>query len=246
MATDLHQLLFAKQDELIAKLAGSRAVIDHAGEKGEATELDWRPAIQSFLPERYQVSKASVIDADGEASHVIDAVIHDRHYCPLFFEYGGSRFIPAESVYAVFEIKQELNKEYVEYAAEKAASVRRLRRTSTGIIDRGTQKGPRELFRIVAGVLTLESGWSPALGDPFVQALGAASEDGRLDLGCALRNGAFEARYGEDGPVELTTSAPEGALMFFFLRLFARLQALGTVSAIDLAEYGRSLEAQQE
>lgn len=84
MATDLHQLLVAKQDELIAKLAGSRAVIDHAGEKGEATELDWRPAMQSFLPERYQVSKASVIDADGRSSDVIDAVIHDRHYCPSF------------------------------------------------------------------------------------------------------------------------------------------------------------------
>lgn len=135
---------------------------------------------------------------------------------------------------------------HVEYAAEKAASVRRLRRTSTGIIDRGAQKGPRELFRIVAGVLTLESGWSPALGEALNDALAASAEDGRLDLGCALRDGAFEAGYRDGGAVELATSEPAGALMFFLLRLFARLQALGTVSAIDLAEYGRSLEAHHE
>lgn len=246
MATDLHQLLLAKQDELIAKLAGSRAVIEHPGEKGEATELDWRPAIQSFLPERYQVSKASVIDADGNASDVIDVVIHDRHYCPLFFEYGGSRFIPAESVYAVFEIKQDLNKGHVEYAAAKAESVRRLRRTSSQIVERGEQREPRPLFRIFAGLLTLESGWNPPLGQPLTEALAGTSEDGRLDLGCALRNGAFEASYDEDGTVHLATSEPGAALMFFFLRLFARLQGLGTVSAIDLAEYGRALESTQQ
>ncbi len=31
--------------------------------------------------------------------------------------------------------------------------------------------------------------------------------------------------------------------MFSLLRLFGALQALGTVPAIDLTEYGRSLEA---
>jgi hypothetical protein len=31
--------------------------------------------------------------------------------------------------------------------------------------------------------------------------------------------------------------------MFFLMHLFGRLQALGTVPAIDLTAYGRSLEA---
>lgn len=243
MPTDLHRILLAKQDDLIARLAGSRAIIDHPGEKGEATELDWRSTIQSFLPERYQVSKASVIDADGRSSDVIDVVIHDRHYCPLFFEYGGSRYIPAESVYAIFEIKQELNKRHIEYAADKAESVRSLRRTSAQIVERGHQKAPRPLFRVLSGILTLESGWSSSLGHPLTEALVATTDSGRLDLGCALRDGAFEAAYGDDGTVQLGTSEPGAALMFFFLRLFARLQGLGTVSAIDLAEYGRVLEA---
>lgn len=243
MPADLHQILLAKQDDLISRLAGSRAIIDHPGEKGEATELDWRSTIQSFLPERYQVSKASVIDADGRSSDVIDVVIHDRHYCPLFFEYGGNRYIPAESVYAVLEIKQELNKGHIEYAADKAESVRSLRRTSAQIVERGQRRQPRPLFRILSGVLTLESGWSSPLGDPLAEALTAATDSARIDLGCALRDGAFEAVYGDDGTVQLVTSEPDAALMFFFLRLFARLQGLGTVSAIDLADYGRVLEA---
>lgn len=238
----LHRALLAKENELIAKLAGSRELIDHPGEKGDATELEWRPTIGDFLPARYQVTKASVIDADGAKSHVIDAVIHDRHYCPLFFEYGGARYIPAESVYAVFEIKQKLNKENVEYAVEKSESVRRLRRTSTTIVERGVTKEPREDFTILAGLLTFESDWTPALGDSLTQTLGAAPEAGRLDLGCALRKGAFEVNYSDEAGVTMTTSGREGALLFLLLRLFARLQELGTVNAIDLDEYGRSLE----
>jgi hypothetical protein len=43
--------------------------------------------------------------------------------------------------------------------------------------------------------------------------------------------------------VALDLSAPDTALIFFFLRLLERLQGLGTVPAMDLRRYGKVLEA---
>ena len=67
----------------------------------------------------------------------------------------------AESVYAVFEAKQELTADYIRYAGEKAASVRRLHRTS---LSAETIDGPsraKPLHHILAGILTLSAGWKP-------------------------------------------------------------------------------------
>ena len=60
--------------------------------------------------------------------------------------------------------------------------------------------------------------------------------DQRLDLGCALQQGAFEFTSSS-----LQFSLPKQSLIFFFLRLLDRLRAMGNVPAADLAEYGRCL-----
>jgi len=66
---------------------------------------------QSFLPSRYAVTKGFVFDATGKISEQLDVIIYDAHYSPLIFETGaGEKFITAESVYAVFDSKPEINK----------------------------------------------------------------------------------------------------------------------------------------
>jgi hypothetical protein len=75
----------------------------------------------------------------------------------------------------------------------------------------------------------------------LAERLAASPTQGRLDLLCSLRHGSAEATYSEENRVYLDTSAPDAALIFFFLRLLERLQALGTVPAIDLREYGKAL-----
>ena len=105
MPVDLRRLLVGRQEQLATDLRVTRELLEHPGAKGDASEFDWRSAIESFLPNRYRVSKAFIVDSEGEVSDQIDLVIHDRHYCPLFFEQAGQMFIPAESVYAVFDIQ---------------------------------------------------------------------------------------------------------------------------------------------
>lgn len=141
-------------------------------------------------------------------------------------------------MYGVFEIKPALSRETVLYAGAKAASVRRLRRTS---VHAAGLSQPREPIPIVAGLLCLGSYWKPPFGDPLVEALAALDDEQRIDLLCAIEHGAVEVSYDGGWPM-LDVGEAKGSLMFLLLRLFARLQQVGTVAPLDLREYGRPLE----
>ena len=117
---DVHQLFESQQKALLATLQGGREVHSHMETMGTAAELQWRNMLCEFLPKRYSVEKASVIDADGNVSDQFDAVIHDRHFSPTWMVAGGSRYIPAESVYGVVEVKQDLTRAQIGYAIKKA------------------------------------------------------------------------------------------------------------------------------
>ncbi len=237
---DLRAAFIARQQQLLADLGLSRTVADHPGTLGDATELDWAGMLRDVLPQRYGVSKAFVVDANERRSEQLDVVIHDRHFSPLLFEVGGARFIPAEGVYAVFEVKQQINKEQVEYAGKKIASVRGLHRTSVPIPHAGGVYEPRPLPRILGGILTLDSDWSPLFGDPFRRALTARDQGEVLDLVCVLRHGAFEAPDPSQ-PGSLAISDAETSVIFFTLRLLKRLQTMATVPAINFDTYAAAV-----
>lgn len=239
MAIEIRKLFAALRIQLEGKLEAGRQATVHPGEKGEAAELDWRGMLRDHLPWRYKVSKAHVVDSDGNNSDSIDVVVHDRQYSSLIFKLGETVYVPAESVYAVFEVKQELSKENVEYAGAKAASVRKLQRTSVRIPHAGGEYAPKRPFTILAGILCLESSWKPPLGDAFETCLSKLPEEAHLNLGCALRHGAFEFSLSSTSKPQIEKSAPEAALLFFYLRLLKRLQELATVPAVDYLRYGR-------
>jgi hypothetical protein len=230
----------SQQEKMKADLREVRTVQQHPTARGDGTELHWLEMLQKRLPARYRAERAFVIDADGDRSQQIDIVIHDRQFCPVLLDTAGGIHIPAESVYAVLEVKQDLTKGQIEYAGEKIASVRRLRRTSAEFVH-ATGRSRTLPKPILGGILTFESGWSPALGDAFEDALRASPPDERLDLGCALCDGGFEVVYGEAGEPDITRSGAESSLIFFFLRLLHRLQQIATVPAIDYVEYSSLL-----
>ncbi|MCA1701765.1 MAG: hypothetical protein LC808_00220 [Actinobacteria bacterium] len=127
----------------------------------------------------------------------------------------------------------------VRYASEKIASVRGPRRTSAPVPYVEGKYKPKELHRIIGGLLTMDSGWRPPLGESFENALAGFGGDGALDIGCSLRDGAFEV-HGED--VSLTRSETDSPLIFFAVRLLMRLQSMASPPAIEFDEYGRALK----
>ena len=86
-----------------------------------------------YLPKRYAVDSAIVIDSNGKTSDQMDVVIYDPQYTPTLLDQHDHKYIPAEAVYAVMEVKPTVNKGYLDYAGKKAASVRRLNLTSAQI-----------------------------------------------------------------------------------------------------------------
>ena len=237
MPDRLTEILDGLQARLEGELRGNRAAVTHPGARGEASEDDWLRILKDHLPRRYQADRAFVIDANGACSEQIDIVVYDRQYSPFLYNQANQRYVPAESVYGVLEVKQDLSRDHLLYAGEKAASVRRLHRTSARIPHAGGAYDPRPLPRIVAGLVTYQSSWSPAFGVPFRDALGELGPEAQLDVGCALVHGAFEATYRTGHPVDVTVAEGPRSLVQFLMRLLKQLQALATAPAIDYQAY---------
>lgn len=213
-------------------------VIRHPGDQGVVSEDRWLEVFRRYLPNRYQVARGTVIDSFGGQSDSLDVVIFDRHYTPTLLDQENHRFIPAEAVYAVMEAKPEFTKDYLEYAGKKAASVRKLHRTSVAIAHAGGEFKPKAHFEIVSGIIAPKSSWSDGLGTSFQNNLPNANSLERIDCGCALAHGAFDFFDGNT----LRVVPAVGALVYFLFRLLGKLQGFGTVPAIDWTAYASILE----
>lgn len=234
----LAQLLAGLHDDIQQKLETSRKSFGHPDTKGEASERVWLELLTTYLPHRYQVATAHVVDSRGTFSEQIDVVVFDRQYSPFIFQYQGQTIIPAESVYAVFEAKQAINAEHIHYAQQKIASVRRLHRTSLPIPYAKGVYPAKPLIPILGGLLTFESDWSPTLGSALEKALGDTDMLGRLDLGCIAAHGHFS--FDQSGEKYIFVAEGKPATAFLF-KLISELQFNGTVPMIDIQAYAQWL-----
>lgn len=252
------------QTQMEVQLNTNREFILHAPSKGDSLENVWIEWLRKYLPNRYSVDKAFVIDSTGQLSDQLDLVIYDQQYTPFVFSQNGQYYIPAEGVYAVFEVKPDLagnvgKDSYIAYAGKKIESVRALKRTSTNIIDRGKLHPPRPLTKIIGGILTSVCSYTEkkTIEKHLISLQGLAT----IDMGCSVEYGCFNIDY--EGVEDITTqdfterinsyyikrvhkelifSTRENSLVTFFLQLSRYLQqSIGTVAAIDFNAYAKNV-----
>lgn len=237
----LREAFLAKQRHLLAALEVVPEFTSHGTTMGDDSEANWARVLREFLPGRYGVAKGHVMDSRGTTSDQIDLLVYDAQYTPLLAQTSsGDLFVPAEAVYAVFEVKQEMNKTFMDYAGTKIASVRRLHRTSVPIAHAGGVYPPKRPIAILGGLLTTRSGWADLQGEAAVQAVLSLSGDREVNLGCALRAVSFNRPDDPDSVIEY--SEWNTTLLFFLFSLFTRLQGLGTVAAADIGAYMNRLD----
>ena len=256
---DLRELFNGLQTQMLASLNVDRVFIEHPGSKGDATEQRWIDFLRTYLPDRYKVDKAIVIDSTGNVSEQMDIVIYDAIYTPFIFNQDGFMYIPAESVYAVFEVKQDV-KGYIDYAAQKLESVRRLKRTSVEMVNSGRRTSARPLTKILGGILTTTSSYSGT--ETVSKQLKELKGYQTLDLGCLCDTGSFHVDYKETRPDgidqtknefieqvyesrevnEIIFSDKKVSLFTFFLQLVSYLKSIGTVPAIDINAYLNAID----
>ena len=258
---DLSDLFRGMQGQMQSQLSTNRKFIHHPGSKGDALENAWIEWLQNYLPNRYSVDKAIVIDYQGNTSDQIDIVIYDNWFTPFIFNQNGFKYIPAEGVYAVFEVKPDIQGNvgkisYIKYAGQKIASVRKLDRTSTSMINSGKKVSARPLTKIIGGILTTTN--SSKKNNTIEKHIKSLTDLEGIDLGCIVDYGSFFVQYqGEEDTNEetdfkkrihdyyhnrtfqsLVFSQPENSLITFFMQLTRYLQqAIGTIPAIDLQAY---------
>lgn len=246
----LSTLYAGMQQEMLQNLQTGVLPLVHPGTKGDNTEANWIKWFRAYLPERYKVDKAIIIDSTGKESDQMDLVIYDAQYSYLVFKQGDTILIPAESVYAVFEVKQELNKGYIEYAGEKARSVRTLLRTSSPIKHAGGEYAPKPLHEILAGILTTKSSWAPPIASHVAKYVLERGHEDHLDFVCSISDNTFVIdhntfvnQYDATQKPSIRFCEKDESLVFLLLNLLRRLQDIGTVPAIDFSKYAEGIKS---
>lgn len=266
---DLKQLFNGLQKQMSAQLSTNREFIEHPGSKGDALENAWIEWLRKYLPNRYSVDKAIIIDHEGSTSQQIDLVIYDNWFTPFIFNQNGFYYIPAEGVYAIFEVKPDISghsngKSNIEYAGEKIESVRKLKRTSTSMINSGVMTPPRPFTKILGGILTSTKSGEKGNNETINKHLRQLNGLNTIDIGCIADYGSFYVDYEGEENIDLkkntefekryidyynnrifktvSFSKPENSLVTFFMQLTRYLQqAIGTVPAINLNAYLRNI-----
>lgn len=234
---DLKQLFNGLQKQMSAQLNTNREFIKHPGSKGDALENAWIEWLRKYLPSRYCVDKAIVIDHEGNTSQQMDIVIYDNWYTPFIFNQNGFYYIPAEGVYAVFEVKPDIKgnvgkKSYIEYAGEKIESVRKLKREAASFINGGIKLSPRPLTKVVGGILCSTNTFTHKNNDTIESQLKTLENLKSIDLGCIADYGSFYVDYispekknekGEDRTGEITEIGMEPYFEYYRGRQFSGL-----------------------
>ena len=228
-----------KTEEFWGKRIESASVTNHPTARGDIAENAWRELLGEYLPARYRVSSGFVVSADGEGSHQIDCVVYDNTYTPTFFSEHGVFYIPVEAVYAVFEVKPEVTRANIHYAANKVASVRSLRCTTAPYVGDGQDRPPKPRLYIIGGLLANRIAKWPWHARTMTGLQCSRKRGMRRELDTILtveKGGADFFSSGFPAPRPKIYSQ-KGGLMMGVLRLIQALQAQGTVPAMDWKDW---------
>lgn len=231
---------FAKQQRVLrANLELAEFSVTHPGKRGDVAERHFITVLRQYLPNRYSVDSAIVLDSKGKTSDQLDIVIYDRQYTPTLLDQHEHKYVPAEAVYGVLEVKPTINRRHLGYAADKAASVRRLHRTSVPIPNAsGKDYDPRPQIDFIAGLVAKKIDWMDGFGAAFDRSLRELAGPRRIDCCLAVDGHCFDTF---DGPGKPLLGPRDNALVFFLFRLLKKLQSFATVPAIDWSAYAAEL-----
>lgn len=112
------------QNDGNALFKDERNTLIHPGEYGMYREQRFRSLLQSFLTREYTVSDGFIISSvDNNVSTQCDVLVHNAFSMPLT-DGGLGKFYPVEDVYAVIEIKSDLDKPAFIKALRKLAEIK--------------------------------------------------------------------------------------------------------------------------
>ncbi|MFW0786399.1 DUF6602 domain-containing protein [Gordonia sp. CPCC 206044] len=151
-------------------------LIDHQGEKGRENEVSLARVLERLVPSKYGIGSGLLIDSEGSYSKQMDIVVYDHSEEPALLAQTNQVLFPVENVRLCIEVKTTADKEEIEDAVKKMASVRDLKSTGTHPYFAFVGYQASQKAATIAG--HLKSG----------------DQDNRLDFACILQLGMFASK----------------------------------------------------
>ena len=129
IAFDVEAFVARIGKRLVEQFADARAATS-PGAVGSAMEQPVKYQMEQILPRGIKVGSGFVIDSEGGTSRQTDLVLYERDICPVFSinNTPDTTYYPCEGVIAVGEVKSTLDRNSLEDAFQKIASVKKLQR----------------------------------------------------------------------------------------------------------------------
>jgi hypothetical protein len=185
---DLNDIFQSIAVNMLLEFEHTQTQIKHMGERGSEREAVLKSFLSTYLPTRYGISSGEILDTEGRTSHQCDLIIYDHTNCPLLLAGKKVQIFPAESVFAVIEVKSVLSIKEIKDSAMKIRDLKNLTRENgpiPGIIfayKSGWKKEP-----IKRTVIELQKHYRQFQGHQFV------------DLICILNHGVIALDTVYDG-----------------------------------------------
>ena len=123
----LEDLLRAAGQQLRSDFQEIQDCNPHAAERGTEAEEILKRILRDRLPKRFGVESGLVVGPDGMVSRQSDVIIYDSLNSPVYRGGPKLHILPRDNVAAVIEVKSKLNKDELSDAAEKIASVKKIK-----------------------------------------------------------------------------------------------------------------------
>jgi len=129
----------------------------YAAEGGAEAELVVKSFLKDRLPRRFDIESGCVLGGDGTVSRQTDLIIFDALNSPVYRKGPRVHILPRDNVAAVVEVKSKLNKTQLKDAAEKIASVKKIKPTPITNVDQPVTFGDMIMTNTLGCVFAFDS-----------------------------------------------------------------------------------------
>lgn len=129
----------------------------HYAERGAEAENILKDFLNARLPKRFAADTGLVIDFEDNISLQSDIIIYDASNSPIYRTGSRVLILPSDNVASVIEVKSKLDKDELEDAAKKIASVKKLKKSPLTDVDQPVTFSPLIMTKTYGVVFAYES-----------------------------------------------------------------------------------------
>ncbi len=251
----IHELISQAGKHLRNEFENLKQTNPHYGERGTESEIILTKFLNDHLPKRFSADTGLIIDYENQISSQIDVIVYDALNSPIYRKGPKVSIIPIDNVAVAIEVKSKLNKPQLEDAAQKIASVKKLKKSPLTPVDQPVTFSNFINTSTLGVVFAYETDRTlETLAKNLLDINNTIPSNLWLDLIVVLDKGLvnyaiqspFEHEFGIFGGISddefiivpwyihlVTSDAGEFTLNKFFLRLIAHLTFFRKISTID-------------